>query len=94
MVSSEYLAADIHSLCELIQTKTEIVNEESSLPNFVINECLAFMKESMLPMLSRDLMTDKELNGAFVDFIDVVAVNWDHNHLVEGRPNDPEEFLY
>ena len=94
MISSEYLAADVHSLCAMIHERTAAVNDEGGLPNFSINECLAFFKESLLPLITRDLMADKELSGAFVDFIDVVALHWKGASLVEGRANDPEEFVY
>jgi hypothetical protein len=78
----------------MIHERTAIVNDEGGLPNFSINECLAFLKESLLPLITRDLMADKELSGAFVDFIDVVASHWEGAGLVEGRANDPEEFVY
>lgn len=78
----------------MIDAKTQMVNEESSLPNFAINEGLAFIKMALLPLVSKDLMADKELCKAFVDFIDVVALHWDPNRLIKGRDNDPEEFLY
>ena len=58
MISALYLAQDIDLLTDLV-TSTKQTDDE--LTNFVINECLAYMKMAFLPHLTKELLNEYEL---------------------------------
>lgn len=53
MLASDLLAADINSICQLIDKDGNDIDNTAE-DNFVINESLAYILHSFLPMVHKD----------------------------------------
>ena len=75
MLLPTLLAQDVNEMCRLIDKSTG--NEEET-DNFAINECLAFVSHSLMPVLRHDdnqhLITDSRLQNSFVNLIDIITL--------------------
>ena len=75
MLTSQLLSQDINSLCQLIDQNSD-EGELDSYDNFTINECLAYMRESFLPVLQKNskIFEDEDIQEALLNFLDIIAL--------------------
>lgn len=77
MLASNLLSADINSLCQLID-KNGNDFESVSTDNFTINECLAFILHSFLPMVHKaahlKVMEGADLQESLVNLLDIINI--------------------
>lgn len=96
MLYANLLAADLNSLCQLIDTNSD-EGAFDEFVNFTINEALAYVKQSLLPTVlksKRELLQEAEFQDALINFVDIIALRWSTEKLDKVRRSDPEEFQY
>lgn len=75
MVNPLLLADDITSLCQLIDKDSEDL-DTTGQDNFAINECLAYILHSFMPIVTKEsnakILHGKQLQSALLDFIDII----------------------
>ena len=62
--------------------------------NFVINECLAYLSQSFIPVVPKEIIREPFMQKCLLDLVTDVADKWNGRGLLENRASDPEEFLY
>jgi hypothetical protein len=84
MVSGKLVAADINFLCQLIDNDQGLEDND----NFVINEALAYVLHSFLPVLNDQtnmkIMGEESLQEALVNLVDIVNLKckWFASNIV------------
>lgn len=76
MLTCLLLSQDINALCELIDKNSD-EGMQDSYDNFTINECLAYIRQSFLPVLLKQnakILEEDMLQEALLNFIDIISI--------------------
>ena len=76
MLTCVLLSQDINALCELIDKNSD-EDLQDSYDNFTINECLAYIRQSFLPVLLKQnakILEEDMLQEALLNFIDIISI--------------------
>lgn len=84
MLGPSLLAQDINEMCRLIDQAS---SDEESADNFAMNECLAFISHTLMPVLKHDdhqhLLSEPHLQDALVNLIDIITLRCKFARIVD-----------